>query len=398
MADLQPLHFETLCADPAQASVSQSQPLAPPIIPSSVFAVDSLEQLDAISEGREPGYIYTRYGNPNQADLEGAVARLEEAEAGVACASGMGAIAAALLSTVKPGGRIIASNALYGPTAGLLAGPLTEFGFETIFVDPSNIVEVEKTIGETADALLVETISNPLLRVPDLERLAELGKRSGACLIVDNTFASPYHCRPLAHGAGLVVHSGTKYLGGHSDVTIGVVAGDRTRIEAARASMALFGAPASPFDSWLTLRGMKTLALRMERAAANAVEVAEHLSKESSVAAVYYPGLRSHTDRVVAMRMLERGAGAMVSFDLRGGEAAASAFVRGLRRIRLAPSLGDVATTVSHPAKTSHRSLGEQARRAAGIGPGLIRLSVGIENAGDILADLRLGLAAAALV
>jgi cystathionine beta-lyase/cystathionine gamma-synthase len=394
MPDPPPLHFETLCVDTGEPPVSHSQPMAPPIVPSSVFTVESLEQLDAISDGREPGYIYTRYGNPNQAELEQLIARLEGAEAGLACASGMGAIAAALLSTAKPGSRIVASNALYGPTAGLLAGPLAGFGIAPVFVDATNEVEVERALDEATSALLVETISNPLLRVPDLTRLAALAKKSEACLIVDNTFASPYHCRPLAHGAGLVVHSGTKYLGGHSDVTIGVITGDRARIEAARASMAIFGAPASPFDSWLTLRGIKTLALRMERASANALQIAERVATEQAVAAVHYPGLRSHPDHDIAIGTLERGFGAMVSFDLRGGEAAASAFVRGLRRIRLAPSLGDVATTISHPAKTSHRSMGEEARRAAGIGPGLIRLSVGIEYSGDILADLSLGLAA----
>jgi cystathionine beta-lyase/cystathionine gamma-synthase len=389
--------FETLCAESVERSGSESPPLAPPIVPSSVFAFDSLEHLDEVSEGRKPGYIYTRYGNPNQADLEQSIARLEQAEGAVVCASGMGAIAAALLSVARGGNRIVASKALYGPTAGLIARPLADLGISASFVDVSDPAEVQAALDEPAAALLVETISNPLLRVPDLDMLAELARQRGACFIVDNTFATPYHCRPFEHGAGLVVHSGTKYLGGHSDVTIGAVAGDRLAIDGVRARMAIFGASASPFDSWLTLRGIRTLALRMERASANALAIAEFLRQDAEgVERVYYPGLASHLDHVVAGRILERGFGAMVSFDLRGGELAASRFVRGLRRIRLAPSLGDVATTISHPAKTSHRSLSEEARRAAGIGGGLIRLSAGIEHINDIVADLRLGLAAAA--
>jgi cystathionine beta-lyase/cystathionine gamma-synthase len=398
MRDQPPLQFETICAESVDPSASLSHPLAPPIVPSSVFVVDSLEQLDAISDGREPGYVYTRYGNPNQADFEQVVAHLEGSQAGLACASGMGAISAALLAIAQRGSRVVASNALYGPTVGLLSGPLTEFGIEPVFIDATEIEQVQAALPGAA-VLLVETVSNPLLRVPDLDRLAQLANRHGVCLVVDNTFATPYHCRPLAHGAGLVVHSGTKYLGGHSDVTIGVLAGDPQRINAARASMAIFGAPASPFDSWLTLRGIRTLALRMERSSANAAAIAKYLANDApAVACVYYPGLPSHHDHEIAKRMLERGFGAMVAFDLRGGEAAASAFVRGLQRIRLAPSLGDVATTVSHPAKTSHRSLGEQARLDTGIGPGLIRLSVGIENVSDILDDLRRGLQAASQV
>jgi cystathionine beta-lyase/cystathionine gamma-synthase len=395
MQDQEP-QFESLCAEVDEPFASETRPLALPIVPASVFEVDSLETLDDVSEGRAHGYIYTRYGNPTQAALEQLVARLEGAEAGLACASGMGAIAAALLPSLRSGSRVVASTALYGPTAGLLNGPLARFGIEPVFVDVTDPRAVEAALQIPAVAVIVETISNPLLRVPDLAQLATLAHAAGAALIVDNTFASPYHCRPTAHGADLVVHSGTKYLGGHSDVTVGVVVGRSEAIDRSRASMAIFGASASPFDCWLTVRGIKTLALRMERSSANALTIAQFLETQpGAVGAVYYPGLKTHPEQAVAKRMLERGAGAMVSFDLRGGEASASAFVRGLRRIRLAPSLGDVSTTISHPAKTSHRSIGDAARQAAGIGPGLIRLSAGIEHIDDILADLRLGLDAA---
>ncbi|HTE83302.1 MAG TPA: PLP-dependent aspartate aminotransferase family protein [Dehalococcoidia bacterium] len=388
--------IETLCAEVDPQPASRTRPLAMSIVPSSVFEVDSLETLDAVSEGRAEGYVYTRYGNPNQAALEHLVARLEGGQVGLACASGMGAIAAALLADLRSGSRVVASTALYGPTAALLAGPLTGFGVEAVFVDIADPAAVEAALATPTAAVIVETISNPLLRIPDMRLLARSAHAAGARLIVDNTFASPYHCRPLAYGADVVVHSGTKYLGGHSDVTIGVVTGASEVIDRARAIMTSFGAPASPFDCWLTVRGIKTLALRMERSSANALAIAEYLETQPGVvAAVHYPGLKSHPQHKLAAGLLERGWGAMVSFDLRGGEPAASAFVRGLRRVRLAPSLGDVSTTISHPAKTSHRSLGEEGRRDAGIGLGLIRLSAGIEHRDDIIADLDLGLAAA---
>jgi cystathionine beta-lyase/cystathionine gamma-synthase len=387
-------HLETLCAEVEEQPPSVSRPLALPIVPAAVFEMESLEMLDDITEGRAPGFIYSRDGNPTQAALERLVARLEGAEAGVACASGMGAIAAALLPGLKAGDRIVAASALYGRTLTLLNGPLAQFGVRVQFVDICAEAEVARALAEPAAAVIVETISNPLLRVPDLELLARLAHEAGARLIVDNTFATPYHCRPLAYGADVAVHSGTKFLGGHSDVTIGVVAGQADFAERARNSMSTFGAPASAFDCWLTVRGCKTLALRMERAAANAAAIAAFLAERDEIAAVFYPGLESSPDFATAARLLERGFGAMVAFELRGGAEAASAFVRGLRRIRLATSLGDVSTTISHPAKSSHRSLGAERRAAGGIGEGLIRLSAGIEHIDDLLADLEQGLAA----
>jgi cystathionine beta-lyase/cystathionine gamma-synthase len=389
--------LETVCAEVDEQPPSLTRPLAMPIVPSSVFAVDSLEALDDVSEGRADGFIYTRDGNPNQAVLERLVGRLEGAEAGLACASGMGAIAAALLTGLRSGDRVVAGDALYGRTMALLSGPLAAFGVRPVFANLSDEEAAARALREPAAAVIVETISNPLLRVPDIGLLSQLAVGAGARLIVDNTFATPFHCRPLAHGAHVVVHSGTKYLGGHSDVTNGVLAGAQEFVDRARYTMSTFGASASPIDCWLTVRGIKTLALRMERASANAQNVAAFLAgREDAIVAVHYPGLESHQQHQVARKILERGFGAMVSFELRGGEAAASAFVRGLRRIRLAPSLGDVSTTVSHPSKTSHRALGEAARQALGIRPGLIRLSVGIEHHDDIIADLKLGLSAAA--
>ncbi|MHB8574296.1 MAG: trans-sulfuration enzyme family protein [Dehalococcoidia bacterium] len=391
----QPEHIETLCAEIEPQPESVTRPLTMPIVTAAVFQVDSLETVDDLYEGRSQGYIYTRDANPNQTVLGDLVARLEGAEAGLAAASGMGAIAAAIMPGLKHGDRIVAGHDLYGRTMGMLRGPLSALGVETEFVDLTDTDAAEQALRQPAAVVIVESISNPLVRVPDLPALAELAHRAGARFVIDNTFASPYHCRPLQYGADVVVHSGTKYLGGHSDVTNGVLVGRDEFVRQARASLVTFGASASPFDCWLTCRGIKTLALRMRAASANAQAVCEFLSSCPGVEAVHYPGLRSHPHHARAKRLLTGGFSAMAAFDLRGGEAAASRFVRGLRRIKLAPSLADVSTTISHPAKTSHRSYTAEQREAIGIYPGLIRLSVGIEHPDDIIEDLRRGLMAA---
>ncbi|MGI8554461.1 MAG: trans-sulfuration enzyme family protein, partial [Dehalococcoidia bacterium] len=381
-------HFETLCAEIEAQPASVTRPLVMPIVPAAVFQIDSLETLDDLYEGRAEGYIYSRDGNPNQTVLERLVAGLEGAEAGLACASGMGAIATALMTGLKAGDRIVAGDALYGRTTGLINGPFAAFGIRSTFADLTDEAAAAQALSEPAAAVIVETISNPLLTIPDLPSLARLAHAAGARLIVDSTFATPFHCRPILHGADIVVHSGTKYFGGHSDVTNGILAGPAEFVKRARQIMATFGSPASPFDCWLTVRGIKTLALRMERASANAQKVAEYLAGRTDfIAAVHYPGLPTHPQHERAVPLLQHGFGAMVAFELRGGEEAASAFVRALQRIRLAPSLADVSTTISHPSKTSHRGMTEEARQAAGIRPGLIRLSVGIEHVDDIIAD-----------
>jgi len=388
-------HLETVCAELDEQPPSVTRPAVMPIVASAPFVVDSLETLDDLYEGRADGFVYSRGGNPNQVVLERLVARLEGAEAGLAAASGMGAIAAALMTGLRAGDRIVATDALYGPTATLLSGPLAALGVRADFADLSNPATAERALAEPASVVVVETISNPLLRLVDLPELARLAHTAGAMMVVDNTFATPYHCRPIDLGADVVVHSATKYLGGHSDVTNGVLVGSADFVTRARSTMGAFGAPASPFDCWLTVRGIKTLALRMERSSANAAAVATYLADRGrKIVGVHYPGLPSAAQAPLACRLLTRGFGAMVSFELAGGEAAASAFVRALHRIRLVPSLGDVSTTLSHPSKTSHRGLGEAGRDAAGIRPGLLRLSVGIEHFDDIIADLELGLAA----
>jgi len=360
-----------------------------------VFSVPTLETVDDLYEGRAAGFVYTRDNNPNQAVFGDLVARLEGAEAGLATATGMAAVAAAVLPGLKAGDRIVAGHDLYGRTMAMLRDPLAALGVRTDFADLTDTDAAARCLSERASVVVVESVSNPLLAIPDLPALAELAHRAGGRLVVDNTFATPYHCRPLEFGADVVVHSGTKYFGGHSDVTVGALVGSEAFIRQARLSVVVFGASASPFDCWLAARGIKTLSLRMERASANALQVARYLCAESAVARVYYPGLANHGHHARAQALLRGGFGAMAAFELAGGEKAASHFVRGLRRIRLAPSLADVSTTISHPAKTSHRGYSAAEREVIGITPGLIRLSVGIEHPDDIIGDLRAGLAAA---
>jgi cystathionine beta-lyase/cystathionine gamma-synthase len=367
-------------------------PLASPIVPSSVFSVDSIESLRAVCEGKETGFLYARGAHPNQSELEGLVARLEGAQAALACSSGMAALTAALLASIQPGGRIVADAALYSRTQTLIAGPLRSLGARPTFANLGDIEVAGRALVEPVSAVLVESISNPLLTVPDLRQVAALTHSAGGVMIVDNTVATPYHCRPIEHGADLVVHSGSKYLGGHSDTMSGVLVGNAEIVARARDVMVTLGSPAAPFDCWLTSRGLKTLAIRMARASANAELVASFcVSRDRGVRRVHYPGLVSYPQHDRAFAQLDHGFGAMIGLDLCGGEAAASAFVRALRQIPLAPSFGDVGTTVAYPAAMQE---GTQ-DLISSVGPGLLRLSVGIEDASDIIADLELGFRAA---
>jgi cystathionine gamma-synthase len=388
-------NLETICAAVDEQPLSVTRPLAMPIVAASVFEFDSLEMLAGVSSGTAEGFVYARGAHPNQAVLERLVARLENAEAALACASGMGAIAAAVMAGLKTGDRIVADEALYGRTAALIAGPLAAFGVRPVFADLSDLSKAEQALAEPTAAVIVESISNPLLAVPDIKELARLAHHAGARLIVDNTLATPYHCRPLAHGADLAVHSGSKYLGGHSDAISGVLAGSGRLVGQARELMITLGSPASPFDCWLTARSIKTLALRMAAASANAARLAAFLGGwEGTVSAVRYPGLRSHSGYERAEDLFERGFGAIVSFELSGGRSAAGRLIRGLRHIRLAPSFGDISTTIASPASVPERSAGSA--NDATFPAGLLRLSAGVEHPDDIIADLRRGLVRAA--
>jgi cystathionine gamma-synthase/methionine-gamma-lyase len=378
-------------------------PVVTPIYHASSYVYDEMETLDATFAGTFDGPMYTRYGNPTVSALEAAVAALEGGEAALAYGSGMAAIHGALLAAgARAGTTVVAGYDVYGATYALLSRLLATQGVTTCFVDIADLDSVRAALAAARSssarpvALIVETISNPLLKVADLPALAEVTHAANAVLIVDNTFASPYLCRPLGLGADYVVHSATKYLGGHGDVLAGVVVTSQERRRELNEINKLVGANLGPQEAWLVLRGIKTLPLRVQRQCENAVQVAAWLAVHPQVSHVNYPGLAAHPQHALAARLLERGAfGAMMSFDIRDGDRArVFRFMEALRLVLPATTLGDVYSLALYPAHSSHRALEPDLRRRIGIGDGLVRLSVGIEDPADIVADLAQALAA----
>jgi cystathionine beta-lyase/cystathionine gamma-synthase len=386
MPEPEPESPATTCARPAASPPTATRPVSPPIQLSSVYEVAGLAEVDAIYEAREAGFLYARDAHPNAAQLAAKVAAIEGAEAGLVCGSGMAAESAVFLGHLDAGDHVALSAGLYGRTVGLVGRELSRFGVEHSTFDGSRPETLRAAIRPRTKLAFVESISNPLMRVADIAGLAEAAHVSGIPLAVDHTFAPLLSC-PIALGADLVVHSATKLIGGHSDVTLGLVVGRKTVIDRLANLASTFGLTGNPFDSWLALRGLSTLALRVHQTSINALELARRLEAHRAVASVLYPGLASHPDHALALRIFADGFGAMMSFDL-GTREKADAFIRALKHIPYAPSLGDVSTTLSHPTTTSHRfqSPGEWARQ--GITPGLIRLSVGIEDVEDLWRDL----------
>lgn len=370
--------LSTRAVHAGDAARTRGGPAVNPIVQSSTFFSDPA----APEEVR-----YTRYGNnPNHSLLEARIAALEGAEACAVFGSGMATIAAVLLSRLGTGDHVLAARALYGGTRALLERELARLGIESSFVDFAAEPWQER-LRSTTRLMLVELPTNPLLRVLDLRPIAEQACSRGLTLAVDATFATPINLRPLEHGADLVVHSATKYLGGHSDVTGGAVAGSSELLDAIRGRARMFGAVLDPHAAWLIERGIKTLAVRMERHNRNGLQVAEWCESQPEIERVYYPGLASDPDHQLAARLLD-GFGGMLGIILRGGGAAAERFVRALRLAKVAPSLGGVDTLVSEPRHTSHASLDLEQRRALGIPDGFLRFSLGIEDAEDIIADI----------
>jgi cystathionine beta-lyase/cystathionine gamma-synthase len=370
-------------------------PSSVPIYQAVTFSSADADELGAVTTGRQQGYVYARLGNPTVDALADAFAALHDAEAGFAAATGMAAIHLAVGSQVVAGDRIVATRALYGTTRSLFSNVMARGGVSTTFVDATDIAAVEAALAAAPTRLLyLETISNPTLDVPDLAALADLGHRHGAMVVVDNTFASPYLCRPLALGADLVVESATKYLSGHSDVLAGAVAGSRALVDAVRAFHVDTGATLAPFSAFLVLRGIPTLAIRMERHEATAASLAALLEGAPGVERVWYPASPSHPQHAVAARELS-GGGGMLAVELSGGAAAGRAFTDALRIPERTASLGSIHTIVVHPPSTSHRQLTPAELADAGIAPGLLRISVGLEDAADLRADVEAGLEAA---
>ena len=362
------------------------EPVAPPIYQSSTFVSPV---------GPQDEVLYTRYGNnPNQLRVAERLARLEGAEAAIFVGSGMGATALAHLAVLNPGDHLLSSEWIYGGTRRLFLEEFTRFGIEVSFVNPDRPREWRSKLRKNTRAIFVETPTNPLLRLLDVTWLATLAETEGIALLVDSTFATPMNYRPLEQGADLVIHSATKYLNGHSDVIAGAVAGEATVVEEVRGRMKLWGQALDPHAAWLIERGLKTLGARMDRHNRTGLAVATWLEAHAKVRRVHYPGLASHQDHQLAARVLD-GFGGMVGVELTGGARAAERCLRALRLITHAPSLGGTESLVSEPRFTSHAGLTPEERAAAGIPDGFLRLSLGLEDADDIVDDLARGLAAA---
>ncbi len=385
------------CPAARKAPQPPTEPLAPPIHLSSVYRCQTPEQAAAILAGELPGYAYRRDGHPNADFLADKCRTLHVAERAAITASGMAALALALVSQARAGDHLIVSNRLYGRSHSLLVDEAARFGISTTVVDTNHLAAVEEAITPTTRLVVVETISNPLLRVANITALAEEVHEHDVLLVVDNSLAGPTVCQPLELGADLVVESLTKSMNGHSDVVLGLLAGGERRLgRRVPQALSTWGWTAAPFDCWLCARGLETLAVRSERAATNALEVARFLATGPvAVETVHYPGLPNHPDHDLATRQFGGCFGSVVTFTLSGGVAAAEAFIAAISRIPFCPSFGETSTTLSHPASTSHRSLSPPARQALGIHDGTIRLSIGIESSETILATLAEALAAA---
>jgi methionine-gamma-lyase len=379
----------TLCAhagEHAPGIPAGIKPHAPPIYQSSGFEYPSHAEAEAA--GRGEIYIYSRDANPTEDRLAHAIAELEMTEDACIFSSGMGAISAAILAYVGSGAHVVSIEGLYGVTHAFLTEHLARFGASCTLAPAATPEAIDAAITAQTRVVHLESITNPLLRVADLDGIAAVCRARGVPLVVDATFATPLLQRPIERGAILSVHSATKYISGHGDLLLGVVSGPKSEVAKVRKLRKLTGGNADPFAAWLALRGLRTMALRVERQVASALTVARALEHVDGIERVHHPGLPSHPDHEIAARVLD-GGGAMVSFEVKGGLAGARRCYDRMRLIARAASLGDVTSLMTHPATFSHNKLSDIERRRFGITDGLLRLSVGIEDAGDIVDDLR---------
>ena len=367
--------------------------MAAPIFPAAVYACDDVAQAGRLLDGDESGYVYSRDGQPNADLLAEKCRRLHGAEQAVVCGSGMSALSTALLAFLASGDHVVISNRLYGRSSALFTAEAARLGIASTTVDTCDLTAVEQAVTSSTRLVIVETISNPTLRVADVAALAEIAHSAGARLLVDNTFASPAVCRPLEFGADLVMESLTKIMNGHSDVLLGLLCGQADDWDRVEQVATTWGFRPGPFEAWLAARGLGTLAVRARVANENAAAAAAHLAEHEKVERVIYPGLSDHPEHELARRQFAEQYGSMVSFTIRGGAAAVDRFFAAARDIPFSPSLGDLSTTASHPASTSHRGLSDDDRAALGIDAGMIRLSVGIESKAAVLAAVDEGLA-----
>lgn len=382
-------HLHTQCIHGPEKPNDPHGALSAPLYQTSTFAFANAAQGAARFAGEEQGFIYTRLGNPTTQELEQKVAQLENCEAAAATATGMGAVSASVLSFLQQGDHLVASSALYGCTFAFFAHMLPRFGIEVTFVDMTNEAELRGAVKANSKMIFAETPINPTMAVLDLSLIADVAKQHQLISVIDNTFLTPLLQQPTSFGIDIVVHSATKYLNGHGDVVAGLVCGTEEHINLIKMTVLKdIGATISPHDAWLINRGLKTLAVRMERHCASAQVVAEYLEQHPLVSQVYYPGLKSHPGhQFIGLQM--KAAGGVIAFEIKGSLEDGETFINNTQLCTLAVSLGDAETLIQHPASMTHSPYTPEERAAAGISDGLIRLSVGLEDVNDIINDLK---------
>lgn len=380
---------------PTGLPASASAPIVTPIMPAVAYASETPDRLDDQYEGRTEGYTYAREGHPNADVLAQRLDAMEGVSGGVVTGSGMAAVTAALMGLLKAGDHIVGGDQLYGRSLRLMKEDLPRLGIKTSLADPTDVAAVEAALRPETKMVLIEVVSNPTLRIADLDGIAQLCQDRGILLAVDNTFTTPRAIKPFEHGADIVIHSVTKLLAGHSDVTLGyVVAKDPDVQQSIYVFAVTTGLTASPFDCWLAERGLMSFDLRFDKAQDNAQKLASFLSGQPQVKRVLYPTNPDHPDRARAQALLQGVGCNMVSFELNGGREKANRFTQGADQLAFAPTLGDVSTTLSHPASSSHRALTEEERAALGMTEGFFRVSVGLEDADALIAEFEKGLGA----
>ncbi len=359
-----------------------------PIYQTSTFAFENADYGAKCFSGEIDGYIYTRLGNPTISALENTVAALEGGYGGIATSSGMGAVTTIYMALLEKGAHIISTDAVYGPSRGVMEEHFSRFGVESTYIDTSDINKIKSSIRKNTKLLFIETPANPTMSITDLEKCFEIAKENNIIMVVDNTFSSPYLQNPIKYGTDVVFHSMTKFLNGHADVVGGIiVAKEKVIYDKLRVMMINMGCNFDPHQSYLVLRGIKTLAIRIERAQENAIKIAQYLENHPKIEWVKYPGLKSHPQYELAKKQM-RGFGTMISFELKGGYEAGKILMNNVKVALLAVSLGGVETLIQHPASMTHSKIPKESRIKAGITDGLVRYSVGIEDVNDLIEDL----------
>ena len=381
------MHIESKIVHGGQHPDKETGALSPPIYQTSTFAFRDSDHGARLFKQEEVGYIYTRLGNPTIDLLAKKIALLESTEAGVIFSSGLAAIFNVVVTVTKAGEHIVSDDTIYGGTYALYKNILPKLGIEVTFCDTANSEELQSTIRANTRLIFTETPANPTLKIVDIAKCAEIAGAKNIPLCVDNTFATPYLQRPVELGADIVVHSATKYFGGHGDIIGGIVVGKKDFIHTLWEDAKELGACNTPFNAWLVLRGLKTLAVRMDRHCKNAMVIAEYLDKHEKVDKVYYPGLKTHPGYDLAKQQMA-DFGGMVGFDVKGGKEAGKKLMDSVKLCILAVSLGDVDTLIEHPASMTHSTYSDRELQDCGINPGYVRLSVGLEHVDDLIADL----------